>query len=645
MKVDAKQVAGWAKVVAEMRSEGKSDKYINRIMRGDGIPMSIRELDEHASTWANVFRTMGQGLTFGFGDEITAGIRAMGGEDYDQAVADERQQIKNYSNVNPGKALGLEVAGSLPTMFIPGLGQARGATTLGRLGKAALQGSVEGSIYGAGVGEGSLENRAKSAAQGGAGGAVGGVAMRGAGEIFGPQLSKAWARMIGTSADEQMAKGIVRDTARYDGGSQAVQQRASQVTPTRQGEAVLGDMGENLQSTTQAAANLSGDVMTAVKPIMRGREARASGRVADSVRRGINTTKKFARFMADEVADITAAQKGKTGPAYKAAYAEMDLSEFAGDLNTLAKHPLIKKAATQAKYFVDPGEKFNLANTDSARTWDLIKRGLGKVYEDNTDQFGKSNALAGQSAKMSERLLKILDDELVDPKGLYSAARQFHAGPAKIKSALDKGFKLFNTLDSNKIGYGLQDVQKMTQSELEGFVRGVGYATKDMLEKGADSATAMRRLVKGPRRDILRAAFPDDEAFGKFVRELDDELTMFETSASLLRGSRTEPLKRAMDALAKRAGGGVQMNAEGLLSSLVGKIRNEGVEVSKDNVMKHLGKMLMTPTSDTKAISKILDGSTTDKIYDAVRAVSAAATEKMGRRLGAKATTSMGLLF
>jgi hypothetical protein len=120
---------------------------------------------------------------------------------------------------------------------------------------------------------------------------------------------------------------------------------------------------------------------------------------------------------------------------------------------------------------------------------------------------------------------------------------------------------------------------------------------------------------------------------------------MFETSASLLRGSRTEPLKRAMDALAKRAGGGVQMNAEGLLSSLVGKIRNEGVEVSKDNVMKHLGKMLMTPTSDTKAISKILDGSTTDKIYDAVRAVSAAATEKMGRRLGAKATTSMGLLF
>ena len=117
----------------------------------------------------NLARAVGQGVTFGFGDEIEAGIRSLGSDrSYDEEVADIRKSISEFRDTNPVAAYGSEIAGSIPTGF--GLA---GLALRGGLKGAAKIGALEGSIYGAGEGEG-VTGTATSTALGAGLGAAGG---------------------------------------------------------------------------------------------------------------------------------------------------------------------------------------------------------------------------------------------------------------------------------------------------------------------------------------------------------------------------------------------------------------------------------------------------------------------------------------
>lgn len=78
------------------------------------------------SSMPGFLATAAQGLTFGFGDELTAGARSLFGRTpYDTALAEERAGLEKYREDHPMMAMGAELAGSLPTALIPGLGAAR----------------------------------------------------------------------------------------------------------------------------------------------------------------------------------------------------------------------------------------------------------------------------------------------------------------------------------------------------------------------------------------------------------------------------------------------------------------------------------------------------------------------------------------
>ena len=94
----------------------------------------------------NLARAIGQGVTFGFGDELEAGVRSLVGDrSYDEEVADIRKSISEFRETNPVAAYGSEFVGSIPT----GVGLA-GLALRGGLKGAAKIGALEGSIYGAG---------------------------------------------------------------------------------------------------------------------------------------------------------------------------------------------------------------------------------------------------------------------------------------------------------------------------------------------------------------------------------------------------------------------------------------------------------------------------------------------------------------
>ena len=140
-----------------------------------------------AETYGDYFtglgRSIGQGVTFGFGDEIEAGIRALGAGTYDEEVAKIRAELEKFRETNPVSAYGSEIAASLPTgLGLGALALRAGVRGIGKIGAA------EGALYGAGVGE-DAEDRAVSAAIGAPLGA--------AGAVVGEKVVRGIAPMIG----------------------------------------------------------------------------------------------------------------------------------------------------------------------------------------------------------------------------------------------------------------------------------------------------------------------------------------------------------------------------------------------------------------------------------------------------------------
>ena len=103
-------------------------------------------------------RTVAQGASFGFGDEIEAAVRSlvpesMGGRDYEVIRDELRGKLTEYKTANPGEAITLQVAGALvPSvlmMMAPG-GQLAG---MGNLGRAFTTSAIESGISAIGESE------------------------------------------------------------------------------------------------------------------------------------------------------------------------------------------------------------------------------------------------------------------------------------------------------------------------------------------------------------------------------------------------------------------------------------------------------------------------------------------------------------
>jgi hypothetical protein len=151
-------------------------------------------------------RSIAQGVTLGFADELEAAIRnplsalgsALGlseGQDYKERLDIVRKKLESYRTENPLEAMAYEMGGAvLPAVaggvLTAGTGTAAvGASTAARLAptlaRAAKVGAVEGGIAGFGAGEGGFTERAKTAATGAALGGTLGAAVPVAGQKIG----------------------------------------------------------------------------------------------------------------------------------------------------------------------------------------------------------------------------------------------------------------------------------------------------------------------------------------------------------------------------------------------------------------------------------------------------------------------------
>lgn len=110
-------------------------------------------------TFADRARATAKGVTFAFGDEIEAGLRALAQRDpsaYSREVARIRREMKSYEDANPYEALAFEGAGSILPGMVPGVGAARMAQLAARAPRLARYAPevAMGAAYGAGEAEG-----------------------------------------------------------------------------------------------------------------------------------------------------------------------------------------------------------------------------------------------------------------------------------------------------------------------------------------------------------------------------------------------------------------------------------------------------------------------------------------------------------
>lgn len=169
-----------------------------------------------------------QGVTFGFGDEINAGVRAAGdwlggkvglseptgyGEAYDARLAHERGLLEQTREENPVSSVAGEVGGAVLPALLTG-----GASAPMSVGRGAAIGAGGSGLYGFGESEGGLVERAKDAGMSAAvGGALGGGTTAVVNAIMGRGAKTAAARAVPSVDDLKADAGALYQAAQRNG--------------------------------------------------------------------------------------------------------------------------------------------------------------------------------------------------------------------------------------------------------------------------------------------------------------------------------------------------------------------------------------------------------------------------------------------
>jgi len=190
--------------------EGFSEEGIQQLEElAPKVPLEIMQ-EVVAEVEDQKLRTLAQGLSFGFGDELEGFVTALLNKDvtYEQARDEVRTKIADYQQANKGTALALEVAGAVVPTVVSLFGGPAGwasalrtITTLGSklsgrssISQVAHMSGKGGALYSVGKGEEGLVEDLKNAPGGYIAGATIGSVIQGGGQL----ATEGMARLLST---------------------------------------------------------------------------------------------------------------------------------------------------------------------------------------------------------------------------------------------------------------------------------------------------------------------------------------------------------------------------------------------------------------------------------------------------------------
>jgi len=493
-------------------------------------------------------RAVGQGVTFGFLDELEAALRTgtISGFEYERQRNLLREQQKQFGQDMPITKTGLELGGGL---LVP-LGAAKqvarlapeaqamltGTTLGGQVGRGAVIGAGTGAVSGVGYSE--KDNVGSDAVVGGAfGGILGGgvpIVISKAGTLIKNVLNSAGIGDQQTAASNMLASYLKKDNLSAVEAQKALDELRRIGVPNP----VIADLGKSLNDLAYSAYVVQSAAKGGTEEFLINRMIDQPKAIVQGLVEKAGLAKNVNGF--EYLESLVANQKRLANQSYPDAYSK-EISAFPffkyadRDLFQKAYANAVKNADTEGRK-LPPLESILDAKLVPTQILHEIKIGLDQIVEANTDALtGKMNTYGGKVVKVKEEFnnrIKLFNDD-------YKKANAEFADAEGIKNAFKMG-EGYQKLDPAEAA---SKIRKLNADEKEAFRLGVMADVNSRLGdfKGGDFA---RQIFKSDNQKLLlRNAFPDQASyteFSQYVKALDEQS---KTGKRILGGSRTDENK------------------------------------------------------------------------------------------------------
>lgn len=505
-----------------------------------------------------------QGLTFGFGDEAVAGLKSLAGQDYDQALADERARLAAVREESPILSTGLEIAGAIPTALIPGAGLAR----LGQAGKALVSSPVgryglaalEGGTYGVGA----SDDKSASDFLGGAALGVGGAKVAG---MAGNAISKGISKYKGRN--DLGRDKLIEAMARDDDTPEALLARLAENRKSGDLPETIADVGgENVRNLARdIQATPSAARSEAVKTFAE-RNANQDERVLSGLTNALGTQQGGIKYLED----LQTARRRASKPAYNAAYrTEAGVERFVDDpqIERFLGRDDFKEAYQRAQrifndeQFAKPddlegvpfpklfeeveGKLVRTKAQPTVRQLDYIKRGL----DDNIKSKSRTGGLGNQERASSSQILGMFRDTIDESVPQYGAARKKFGDDLDVEESYEAGKGL---LKVNKSADAVRnELSQLSEPAKQAYRVGVIDEITRTLENTAKTGSrrdAVKKVFDG-RQEKLKALFDTEDGYKTFEALMLREANMRNTSDFVTGNSATARIGASLEDLTR----------------------------------------------------------------------------------------------
>lgn len=488
-------------------------------------------------------RAVGQGLTFGFLDELEAAVRtgAISGPEYERQRNLLREQQKQFGQDMPITKTGLEIGGSLiaPLGIAKQIGRLAPATQSSIIGETLLgqagRGTAVGAATGAASGYGFAEKDAGSEAIVSSifGGLLGGsvpIVVNKAGTLIKNVLNSAGIGDQQTAASKMLANAFQKDNLTPTEVQQALDELRKIGVPNP----VIADLGKSLNDLAYSAYVVQSKAKGGTESFLVNRMIDQPNDIVKGLVEKAGLAKNVNGF--EYLEALTANQSRLASQAYPEAYR---LAVDATPFRKYVDRPVFQKAYEEAVkragvYGNTLPDLSAIRNAQSVPTDILhqIKIGLDRVVDAETDPLTKKmTGYGGDVSKVKTEfndLIKSLNPE-------YKKANAEFADAERIKNAFKMG-EDYQRLDPAEAA---SKIKKLNSDEKEAFRLGVMADVNNRLGnfKGGDFS---KQIFKSENQKLLlRNAFPDQASYTEFSQYVKGLGQQSATKQRILGGSRT----------------------------------------------------------------------------------------------------------